>query len=198
MGRVFAYLRVSRDGQDTENQKMEVIRYCRRCEIDVDEIVVDHAVSGKVKVSHRKLGEMIDNMVDGDTLIVTEISRIGRDWFDILNTVNNCFNKGINLIIIKQGYELKNNAMGKMFVSIMSLFAEEERRMISERTKMALARKKSEGMILGRPVGYGKLDGADEYLKVMISHKIKRQTIANFVGVSRMRLNSYMRERGIS
>lgn len=198
MGRVFAYLRVSRDSQDEENQKLEIIRYCKGRDIDVDCVVTDHAVSRTVKAANKKLGETVDNMIEGDTLIVTEISRLGGDWFDVINTVNNCFVKGIILIAIKQGYELKNNAMGKMFVSIMSLFAEEERRMISERTKMALARKKSEGMILGRPVGYGKLDGSDEYLKVMISHKIKRQTIANFVGVSRMRLNSYMRERRIS
>ncbi len=192
MTKVVAYLRVSTDKQDASNQKFEIEKFCNGKGMAVGEWVTDNAVSGKVKAVNRKLGEIITGLGSGDILIVTEISRLGRDWFDILTSINECMVKGVAVFAIKNGYELKNDAMGKLFVSIMAVFAEEERKLLSERVKMALSRKKSEGMVLGRPVGSKQHLGVLEYVKVMRKHNIPVGRISSFTGINRMTLNQYL------
>jgi DNA invertase Pin-like site-specific DNA recombinase len=200
MNEVTAYLRVSTDRQDSDNQRYEIERFCKEKGLEVIEWVVDESVSGKVKADKRKLGGLIDRMEYGSTLIVTEISRIGRDWFDILSSINELMVNGVHVIAIKNGYELKNDAMGKLFVSIMAVFAEEERKLLSERVKMALAKKKKDGVILGRRKGRKtdmnkrKLDSHRDTILRLIEDKVPKKEIVHRIGTNRVTLNKYLKD----
>lgn len=209
MNKVIAYLRVSTDRQDSDNQRYEIEKFCSGKGMKVGEWVVDNAISGKIKASNRKLGEVIDRMEKGDSLIVTEVSRIGRDWFDILNSINNLMVKGVFVFAIKNGYELKNDAMGKLFVSIMAVFAEEERKLLSERVKMSHSNMKREAKLRGESLKWGreagrktdmdkrKLDSHKETILRLIKNKVPKMEIAHQVGTNRVTLNKYLNDIAI-
>ena len=202
---IVAYLRVSTDKQDVENQKFEINRYCANKGMVVTKWIIDENVSGKKKSYERKLWDGVKSMVEGDILIITEISRIGRDWFDILTTINECLVNGIYVHAIKNGYELKNDAMGKLFVSIMAVFAEEERKLLSERIKMALARKKKESELkgerfkIGRVPGFKiesrKLDDKKEEIEKMLEKNISILQMSKRLSCHRNTLNNFIEER---
>lgn len=209
MSKVIAYLRVSTDRQDSDNQRYEIEKFCSGKGMKVGEWVVDNAISGKIKASNRKLGEVIDRMEKGDSLIVTEVSRIGRDWFDILNSINNLMVKGVFVFAIKNGYELKNDAMGKLFVSIMAVFAEEERKLLSERVKMSHSNMKREAKLRGESLRWGrelgrktdmdkrKLDSHKETILRLIKNNVPKMEIAHQVGTNRVTLNKYLNDIAI-
>lgn len=206
MSKVIAYLRVSTDRQDSDNQRYEIERFCSGKGMTVGEWVIDNAISGKIKADNRKLGEVISRLEKGDSLVVTEISRIGRDWFDILNSINNLMVKGVFVFAIKNGYELKNDAMGKLFVSIMAVFAEEERKLLSERVKMAHSNKKREAKLKGERLKWGRESGRKtdmdkrvlepyrEDIVRMINSHVTKTEIAMRVGTNRVTLNKYLND----
>lgn len=89
-------------------------------------------------------------MKRGDTLIVTEISRLSRTLTDIMSIMGKCLDWEINLYTTKEGYSFDNTINSKVLCFVFGLVAEIERNLISMRTKEALALRKSEGVILGR------------------------------------------------
>lgn len=98
----------------------------------------------------RKLGGLIRRMKHGDTLIVTEISRLSRTLTDLMGIMGKCLEKGINLYTTKEGYSFDNSINSKVLCFAFGLVAEIERNLISMRTKEALALRKAEGVVLGR------------------------------------------------
>ena len=92
-------------------------------------------------------------MTSEDELIISEISRLGRNLMEIMRILHECMEKEVTVFTVKEGYELGNNISSKVLAFAFSLSAEIERSLISERTKEALARKKSDGIKLGRPKG---------------------------------------------
>ena len=152
MSKVIVYLRVSTDGQDTENQKIGVVEFCRRKEFTVDKWVED-TVSGGKSIESRKLGGIIKGMKAGDILIAAEISRLSRNMLDLMGLLQNCMQKGIRIYTVKEGYELGDNINSKVLAFAFGLAAEIERTLLSARIKEALARLKASGVRIGRPPG---------------------------------------------
>lgn len=148
----YSYLRVSTDKQTIENQRFEVIQYCNKKGIVIDNFITE-TISGKTQINNRNLGKLIKKLKQGDTLIVTELSRLGRSLLDVMETLNYCMKRQISIYSIKENFELCDNINSKVLAFAFSLSAEIERQLISQRTKEALARKKAEGVILGRKMG---------------------------------------------
>ena len=148
----YSYIRVSSDRQTTENQRFEISRYLAEREIAADRWI-EETVSGTKSIGERKLGKLLRRMKGGDTLIVSEISRLGRNLMQIMGILNTCMERGFKIIAIKENYELGDNINSKVLAFAFGLSAEIERNLISQRTKEALARKKAEGVKLGRPRG---------------------------------------------
>ena len=150
---IVGYIRVSTEKQHPENQKDEICRYAASNGWAVDKWVVE-VVSGKKHVKGRKLGGLIRRMKRGDTLIVTEISRLSRSLTDIMALMGRCMSRGINIYPIKEKYCFDDSINSKVLCFAFGLVAEIERNLISMRTKEALALRKAEGKSLGRQQGY--------------------------------------------
>ncbi|WP_294596454.1 recombinase family protein [uncultured Rikenella sp.] len=149
---VIAYLRVSTDKQHIENQKDEIRRFAQARDLEIDRWVTE-TVSGKTRNRDRKLGPLLRSMQGGDTLIVTEISRLSRTLTDLMSILGRCLEKKIVLYSTKEGYVFDNSINSKVLAFAFGLVAELEHNLMSLRTKEALALRKAEGVHIGRPYG---------------------------------------------
>lgn len=161
---IYAYYRVSTDEQDYENQKSGVVRYCEYKGLEIDKEVIEEGVSGKIEYKKRKLGKLIKELKSGDLLIVSELSRLSRSMTDTFDMVKVLKDKGVNIYCVKENMEINDSALGLMIMSVFAFSAQIERERISQRTKEALAKKKAEGVHIGRSYGSrNKLKKLDEY-----------------------------------
>ncbi|MDT2661213.1 master DNA invertase Mpi family serine-type recombinase [Enterococcus hulanensis] len=149
---IYGYIRVSTDKQTVENQRFEIKSFCKARQIEVDKWI-EETISARKKLEERKFGRLMKKLKNGDIIIVSELSRLGRNLLQIMSILNDCMERNIQVLTVKEGYELGNNINSKVLAFAFGLSAEIEKNLISERTKEALARKKSEGVILGRPKG---------------------------------------------
>lgn len=149
---IFAYIRVSTEMQTLENQRFEIRKYCKEHGITVDRWASE-SISGTVKLEKRVLGKLIRKMKQGDMLICTELSRLGRNMLMIMSILNECSSKGVAIHTIKDNFDLSDNINSKIIAFAFALAAEIERNLISQRTREALAVRKMKGVKLGRPAG---------------------------------------------
>lgn len=149
---IVGYLRVSTCRQHLTNQQEEIQRFAAGRHLSVDRWVTE-IVSGKKDERERKLGPLLRRMKAGDTLIVTEISRLSRTLTDIMNIMGKCLQKKIKLYTTKEGYTFDDTINSKVLCFAFGLVAEIERNLISLRTREALAARKANGAVLGRKAG---------------------------------------------
>lgn len=150
-GRVYAYLRVSSDEQDVAAQKLGILDFCRQRDIRVDEWF-DETASGGLDASQRDLGQkLIPKLKAGDTLIVSEISRLGRSTIDVLSTLKQLSERGVKANVAKGSLVLDDSLNSKILSTVLGLAAEIERDLIRQRTREGMARAKASGKHIGRP-----------------------------------------------
>lgn len=147
---VYGYIRVSTDKQTVENQRWEIVNFSQR--ENLGKVVwIEETISGARDPKRRKLGPLLNRLRRGDVLIATELSRLGRSLFMVISILDRCFKRGITVITIKDGFRLKDDVTSKVLAFAFGLSAELERKMISQRVKEAMAKRKAEGQVLGRP-----------------------------------------------
>ena len=196
--KTYAYIRVSTDKQDLENQKFAILEYANSKRLgNVD--FVEETISGTKSWKNRKLKELIDNLQKEDNLIVAELSRLGRSMLEIMELLSILLRKGINVYVVKGNYELKDDIQSKVLTFAFSLASEIERELISQRTKEALAKRKAEGKKLGRPKGSysSKLDEKVEYIKELLDKKVSVSSIAKILEVKDATLRSFIKRRNL-
>ena len=201
MGKIVCYIRVSTNHQDLQNQKYEIHEYCHRLNLKIDEFI-EAEVSSRKTTSARKIDDLLDQLNKGDELIVTELSRLGRSTGDVLNIINQLLSAGIKIHILKQNMVLTENGdmQSKVMVTMLSLFAELERDLISQRTKRALEAKKAAGVRLGRPKGStskSKLDGKEGLISDLLVKKVSISSIAKILEVSRGTVENFIVSRNL-
>jgi DNA invertase Pin-like site-specific DNA recombinase len=154
MSKILAYIRASTDKQDRQNQCLAILEYVHEQGIKVDEFI-SLTMSSRKDSKQRRLDELLEKLKAGDTLIVTELSRLGRSTGEVIMLINELVAHQIRIVILKQNLDIKQNhdMTSKVMVTLFSLFAELERDLISLRTKEALAAKKAQGVQLGKPQG---------------------------------------------
>jgi DNA invertase Pin-like site-specific DNA recombinase len=194
---IYGYIRVSTDKQTVENQRYEINRFCEKNFLTVNKWI-EEVISGTKKVEDRKLGNLIKKMKKDDILICSELSRLGRNLLMIMAILNECMNRNIQVWTIKDNYRLGSDITSKVLAFAFGLSAEIERNLISQRTKEALARKRKEGMILGRPRGSKskkkKLSGKEIEIKTLLDKQMSKSAIARTLGVHRLTLTEFMKE----
>ena len=145
MAKTIAYIRTSTDKQDLNNQKLEIFEFAKKNKLEVDDFI-EMTISSRKTSKERRIDEMLSVLNDADTLIVTELSRLGRSTAEVIGLVNELIKKQVRVIAIKQNLDMKQHDMtSKVMITLFSLFAELERDLISLRTKEALAIKKRRG-----------------------------------------------------
>ena len=149
---IIGYLRVSTCKQHLANQQDEIRRFAESRDLKGD-VWVNEIVSGKKREQERRLGNLLRRMKRGDTLIVTEMSRLSRSMTDLMAIMGKCLRKGIKLYTTKEKYSFDDSINSKVLCFAFGLVAEIERNLISMRTREALALRKAEGMVLGRRAG---------------------------------------------
>jgi len=195
---VHAYIRVSTDKQDVENQRYEILKYANEKRLGNVEIV-EETVSGRKSWKDRKLGKLVEKLQKGDILIVPELSRLGRSMLEIMELLSILLRKGVELHIVKNNQILKDDLQSKVFAMAFSIAAEIERELISQRTKEALQRRKAEGKPLGRPKGSrsSSLDNYYEQIKELIEKGVSISSIAKIIGKSYPTVYSYVKRRNL-
>ena len=149
---IYGYIRVSSDKQTVENQRFEINNFCEREKIKIDGWI-EETISGTKAYDKRQLGKLLNKVQGDDLIICAELSRLGRNLFMIMEILNICMTKECRVWTIKDNYRLGDDIQSKVLAFAFGLSAEIERNLISQRTKEALARKKAEGVVLGRPKG---------------------------------------------
>lgn len=164
----YGYLRVSTLEQDNEKFKNQILSYSNEKKLGNVEFI-EEKVSGTKNWRLRELGKLIEKASANDVIIVPELSRLARSISQIYEIIATCQAKEVWLHIIKQNLIIngKNDMTTKIMISTFSLIAELERDFISIRTQEALAKKKADGVKLGRPRGKGK-SKLDKYGKQII------------------------------
>ena len=191
---VYNNITSSTDKQHTYNQKFEIERYILA--INISNVRwVEELISGRRKTKDRKLGKLLKKMKKDDILIVSEISRLGRDLLNIMNILHYAMDKEIKIIAIKENYSLGNDINSKVLAFAFGLSAEIERKLISSRTKEALAKRKADGIVLGRPRSKECLklsEQKDLVFELMKSGAPKTQIIEK-LGVKRASLYNFLK-----
>ncbi len=192
---IYAYISVSTEMQSCASQEFEIRKYCEKHGLVVSEWITE-SVSGTVSIEKRMLGELLERMENGDTLLCTELSRLGRNMLMIMAILNICSGKGVAIHSIKDRFDLTDSINSKIIAFAFALAAEIERNLISQRTKEALAVKKLEGIRLGRPPGSSKkkVTFYKEYDNIMRMREegMSMISIAKAYGIHRNTLKHYL------
>lgn len=196
----YGYIRVSTDKQTVENQRFEITTFAKKRGLKIDKWI-EETISATKSMHQRTFGTLLHDMGKGDLMVVTELSRIGRNLMQVMGILHICMEKDIRVLSVKEGYELGDNISSKVLAFAFSLSAEIERNLISQRTKEALARKRSEGVILGRPRGRKSmrsiLTGKDEQIRQLLAKEIGYSGIARILDVHRVTVSTYVAEKGL-
>ncbi len=199
----YAYLRVSTDQQDVDNQRHGILEYCNKNKI-TDLSFIEDTVSGKKKWKERKIGELIRNkMVQGDTLVVSEISRLARSTLQVLEILEVSSDKKLSVHIAKQNliFTEKGDITSTIMATVLGMVAQIEREFISMRTKEALAARKAAGMELGRPKGKAarvKLDDKRSEILSLLDKGVSKRSIAKIVDCAPSTLYDWFKRHKIA
>ena len=198
---IYGYIRVSSDKQTVENQRFEINNFCNREKISIDGWI-EETISGTKAYNKRELGRLLKKVQKEDLIICAELSRLGRNLFMIMEILNTCMNKECRVWTIKDNYRLGDDIQSKVLAFAFGLSAEIERKLISQRTKEALARKRAEGVVLGRPVGtknsHVKLTGREEEICRLLSEKMPKIHIAKRLKVDRNTLHKFICDNALN
>ena len=181
----YAYLRVSTNQQDVDNQRHGILEYANQKSLGHLEFVAD-SVSGQKRWQDRELGQLlIETALAGDVVLFAEISRMARSTLQVLEILECCMQRELIVHIAKQQMVLDDNLPSRITATVLGLAAEIERELISMRTKEALAKRKASGKPLGRPKGRQsaklKLDPRKEEIKLYLDKGISKRSIAKLV-----------------
>jgi DNA invertase Pin-like site-specific DNA recombinase len=195
VNKVVGYLRVSTVDQDTQKNEAAILKFANDRNFGQVEFVSEK-VSGIKSWKNRRLKDVVDNLQEGDALIVPELSRLGRSLVDVLEVLNTLTEKSVKVYSVKENFQLNGDDMqSKVMRTMLGLFAEIEHDLIQVRVKEGLAAAKAQGRILGRPKGIGKsrLDPHREEIIALIKNGASKPFIAKRYGVSNPALWNWLK-----
>jgi DNA invertase Pin-like site-specific DNA recombinase len=194
-----AYLRISTGGQDLDTQRLAILDYAQKHGLVIDTFVESQSSSRRT-MGERGLRAVLDQLHAGDTLFVSELSRLGRSVGQIIQLLDQLLKKEVTLVAIKENLKLRDtpDIQTKVIVTLFGLFAEIERDLIAERTKEGLTAARAKGKQIGRPkgaLGTSKLTGREAEIQDLLAKTVSKASIAKIMGVSRSTLHHFICSR---
>lgn len=195
----YAYLRVSTDRQDVDNQRHGILEYANTHNLAPVEFVED-SVSGRAAWRERAIGQLLTEMaIAGDVVIFAEISRMARSTLQVLEMLEVAMERALHIHIAKQRMILDGSLNSRITATVLGLAAEIERELIAVRTREALAKRKADGKPLGRPKGAKstrlKLDAHEDEIRLYLAKGISKRSIAKLVGCAESTLYDWLARR---
>jgi len=190
----YAYLRVSTEMQDIENQKLGILEYCNTRQLVPVEFVQE-TKSSRVSWEEREMGRIVNRLQSGDNLIVSEVSRMARSTLEVLRILELAAKKETSVHIVKNGMVMDGSMQATITATILGLAAQIERDFISMRTKEALAHRKAQGLPMGRPKGpakHVKLDEHREQITDYLRKGVSKRSIARIIECSPTTLHNWI------
>ncbi len=202
MPKVTAYLRVSTTKQDVDNQELEILKYCSQQDIKVD-TWFKLEMSSSQSMGKRRIDELLNSLDEGDLLVVSELSRLGRSLSQIVSIVDVLVSKKVEFIAIKQNIHIKDGEQDistKVMVSTFALMAEIEKDLLSSRTKIALAKRREQGHVLGRKKGStsSKLDNKIDEIQSLLDRGMSQSAIGKLFDVTPQTMHYFVKTRNLS
>ncbi len=187
-GKVFAYARTSTQDQNLDRQIDKLLEYgIHKSDIYMEKIT-------GTKRDRPKLNQLLKDVEEGDKVVITELSRLGRSTRDLINISEQLKEKGVELHSLKESIDTttpQGNAMFGMF-SVMAQF---ERDIISERTHEGLKSARARGRIGGRPKTSNK--DIERALKLYDADDMSVNDICELIGISKPTLYKYINKRKV-
>lgn len=150
--KVIGYMRVSSDKQDLQKQEHLLLKYAQQRNLQIDRFIKVE-ISSRKNTEERRIDELMKMLEEGDVLLVAELSRFGRNMFEVISIINQLSQGGVEIVFVRQPELSTSGPQRKLLLAIYSYFAEAEREFISMRTKQGLAAARASGKKLGRPKG---------------------------------------------
>ena len=179
--KVIGYLRVSTEQQELDNQRLELLDYAHRHNLKIHQFI-QAEVSSRKTTAERKIDLLLETLKEGDLLLVSELSRLGRSVGQIIQIIDGLIKNKIKFVAIKERIKVdgKQDIQTKTMITLMGLFAEIERDLISQRTKQGLKAAKNKGKIIGRPKGTGKskLDASKLEIEILLKNGSSKTFVA--------------------
>lgn len=192
---IYGYCRCSTDRQTLENQHYEIEKYAKENKVCI-QYWIQETISSRKPLKDRKLGNLLKELKDGDILIATELSRLGRSMLEVMGILQECLEKNCCVWTIKENYKLGGDITSKVLAFAFGLSAEIERKLISDRTKMSMEKLRSEGRRLGRPIGSKakktKLSNKKQRIFELLAQGVSKSQIAKELQVDKTTLYRFM------
>jgi DNA invertase Pin-like site-specific DNA recombinase len=188
----YGYMRVSTDKQDYESQRSAILEYGNRHELTKIEFISEVISSRK---SDRLIYPLIEKLVPGDNVVVFELSRLCRSMNELESIRVKIAEKGATIHAIVQSLVIKpdgSDIATQALIFALSISAQIERQMISDRTKSALRARKNQGLPMGRPAGKSKLDDRADEIKRYRDLKLNLTAVAKLVDCNRQTLANWL------
>ncbi len=197
---IYAYVRVSSEKQTWENQSFAIKEYEKLNNITVDKWI-EETISSRKPLNKRSLGQLLETIQKGDSIIITEISRLARNLYELASILQSAIDKGVDVISIKENYHFKNDIQSKVMAYTFGIASEIEREMISTRTKMCMEKLKQQNVKLGRPIGaksrHLKLTKNTKKILKYLSQGISQAQIAKMLGVDATTMCRFLKQTGL-
>lgn len=197
--KTIGYLRISTNDQDLEKNKSAILNFANDKGLGRIHFVEEIA-SGKASWRNRKIATVLEDLKEGDAIIVSELSRLGRSMLECMEILSISAQKGISIYAIKGNWQLDRSIQSKIIAMAFSMASEIEHDLISKRTKEALQARKQSGLKLGRPKGPGKskLDIFKPEIEALIANGSTQRFIAKRYGTTPDNLNNWLKKRNLT
>lgn len=196
----YAYLRVSTDRQDVDNQRHGVIQYAKKRGLEPLTFFED-TVSGKKEWRDREIGKLLEMAKEGDVIIVSEFSRLARSTRQMLELTEIAVKRGISIHVVKNNTVMDGSLNSKAAATFFGFFSEVERDFISQRTSESLQKRKAAGLPIGRQKGSTneskKLDKHKDKIKEWLELGVTKQKIMEKVDCCERTLYKWMYKNGL-
>lgn len=195
---IIGYLRVSTDKQDVARQRHAILEHANLQNLKVR--FHEYKVSSTKSTAERGIDTLLTQLQNGDSIIVSELSRLGRSLGQIIRIIDDLINKGIIFTALKENIHVNGakDRQSKLLIAMFGLLAELERDLISERTKEGMQAAKRRGVRFGRPkgqLGKSRLSGQEDYIQLLLEKKVSQTAIARILDVSPTTLRHFVKTR---